>query len=102
MQLSRATGVAAREAARVVGAAVNVFGIEASEATAVADQVTNALKNAAGVGFNDFADSFTQAASVVNLFIGPAQEADERSETNAALTRCLPTAASSAPTPVRR
>ena len=86
LQLSRATGVAAEEAARVVGAAVNVFGIEASEATAVADQVTNALKNAAGVGFNDFADSFTQAASVVNLFIGPAQEANEAlAETNAAL-----------------
>jgi TP901 family phage tail tape measure protein len=86
LQLSRAAGVGAEEAARVVGAAVNVFGIEASEATAVADQVTNAMKNAAGVGFNEFADAFTQSASVVNLFIGPAQEANEAlAETGAAL-----------------
>lgn len=86
LQLSRAAGVGAEEAARVVGAAVNVFGVEATEATAVADQVTNALKNAAGVGFNEFADAFTQAASVVNLFIGPAQDANETlAETNAAI-----------------
>lgn len=86
LQLSRAAGVQAEEAARVVGAAVNIFGVEADKATAIADQITNALTLAAGVAFNDFADAFTQSASVVNLFIGPAQEATAATaEFNAAI-----------------
>lgn len=86
LQLSRAMGVQSEEAARVVGASVNVFGAAADQATNIADQITNAMSLAAGVGFNDFADAFTQSASVVNLFIGPAQDAtDALAELNAAV-----------------
>ncbi len=77
LQLSRAAGVGADEAAQVVGSAVNVFGIAADEATAVADQVTAALKNAAGVSFADFADSFKQGAAVFAQFQKPAVGATE-------------------------
>lgn len=86
LQLSRAAGVGAEEAARVVGAAVNVFGAEADKAVNIADQVTNALTNAAGVGFGDFADAFTQSAAVFNLFVGPSESAtDAIAEFNAAI-----------------
>lgn len=86
LQLSRAVGVGAEEAARVVGAAVNVFGVDADQAVAVADQITNALTKAAGVGFNDFADAFTQSAGVVKLFTGPAADATTTlAEFNAAI-----------------
>lgn len=77
LQLSRAANVGAEEAAGIVGAAVNVFGIAASEATAVADQVTAALKNAAGVSFGDFADAFKQAGAVFAQFQKPAVGATE-------------------------
>lgn len=86
LQLSRAAGVSAEEAARVVGASVNVFGLAADKAVVAADQITNALTKSAGVGFGDFADAFTQSAGVVNLFTGPAAEAERTlSEFNAAL-----------------
>jgi len=76
LQLSRATGSSAEEAAQVVGAAINVFGISADRAVQVADQVTAAMTKAAGVGFNEFSQSFKQAASVVGLFQVPAAGAE--------------------------
>jgi TP901 family phage tail tape measure protein len=72
LQLSRATQSSAEEAAAVVGQAVNVFGLEADQATSVADQVTGALTKAAGVGFGDFALAFKQGASVFAQFQVPA------------------------------
>jgi len=77
LQLARAAGVGAEEAAQIVGSAVNVFGIAANQATAVADQVTAALKNAAGVSFGDFADAFKQAGAVFAQFQVPAVGATE-------------------------
>lgn len=77
LQLARAAGVGAEEAAQIVGSAVNVFGIAADQATAVADQVTAALKNAAGVSFGDFADAFKQAGAVFAQFQVPAVGATE-------------------------
>lgn len=86
LQLARAANVSAEEAAGIVGSSVNVFGIAASQATAVADQVTAALKNAAGVGFGDFSDAFKQGAAVFAQFQVPAVGATEAlTEFNTAL-----------------
>lgn len=75
LQLARAVGAPAEEAAQTVGAAVNVFGEDARNATRVADQLTAALSQAAGTSFSDFSLAFTQGAAVVNSFIGPADGA---------------------------
>lgn len=77
LQLARAANVSAEEAAGVVGAAVNVFGVAANKATDVADQVAAALKNAAGVSFSDFADAFKQGGAVFAQFQKPAVGAAE-------------------------
>lgn len=77
LQLSRATGSTAEESAGVIGAAVNVFGIEANRAVEIADITAGALTKAAGVGFKDYAQSFKQGASVFNQFVGPAESATE-------------------------
>jgi TP901 family phage tail tape measure protein len=75
LQLARAVGAAPEEAAQTVGAAVNVFGENAANATKVADQLTAALSQAAGTSFSDFSQAFTQGASVVSSFITPADGA---------------------------
>ena len=77
LQLSRATKSSAEDAAALVGTAVNVFGIEASAAVSIADQITGALTKAAGVGFNDFALAFKQSATVFAQFQVPAVGAKE-------------------------
>ena len=77
LQLARAANVGAEEAAGVVGAAINVFGIAADQAVMVADQVTAAIAQAAGVSFSDFADSFKQGAAVFAQFQVPAVGATE-------------------------
>ena len=71
LQLSRATGASAEDAAALVGSATNVFGIGADSAVATADKITAALTRAAGVGVTEFKDSFTQAANVFALFQKP-------------------------------
>lgn len=86
LQLSRATGATADEAAAVIGSAVNVFGVGADKAVQVADQITGALTKAAGVSFTDFADSFRQGASVFSSFVVPAEGATQAlTDFNAAL-----------------
>ena len=77
LQLSRATQSTAEDAARVVGSAVNVFGIEASKAVDVADQVAGALTKAAGVSLQDFALTFRQGAGVFAGFQVAAVGADQ-------------------------
>lgn len=77
LQLSRATGSSAEDAAALVGTAVNVFGVSADKAVSVADQITGALTKAAGVGFGDFSLAFKQGASVFAQFQVPAVGAKE-------------------------
>jgi TP901 family phage tail tape measure protein len=71
LQLSRAANTTADEAARVVGAAINVFGIQASKAVQVADLVAGALTKAAGTSFSDFALAFRQASTTFVTFQKP-------------------------------
>jgi TP901 family phage tail tape measure protein len=86
LQLSRATGSSSEDAAQVVGAAINVFKVQASEATLVADQVANALSKAAGTSFTDFSQAFKQGATVFAQFQVPALGAkDALLEFNTAL-----------------
>ena len=77
LQLSRATGASAEDAAKIVGSAVNVFGVEASKAVQVADQVAGALTKAAGVSLGDFALTFRQGAGVFAGFQVEAVGADQ-------------------------
>lgn len=77
LQLSRAAGVTAEEAAQAVGTAVNVFGVAADKAVEVADNIAGALKQGAGVSFDDFLQSFKQGASVFSQFVTPAEGATE-------------------------
>lgn len=77
LQLARATGAAADDAASVIGAAVNVFGIGADQAVTVADEITGALAKAAGVSFTDFKEAFVQGATVFENFVGPAESAND-------------------------
>ena len=77
LQLARAAETSAENAGRVIGSAVNVFGISADKAVQVADQITGALTVAAGVGFDQFAQSFQQGASVFAAFQVPALGAEE-------------------------
>lgn len=65
--LSRATGTAAEEAAGAIGAAVNTFGVAADQASVIADQFATTVSKAAGVGFNDLAESIKNGATV---FVG--------------------------------
>ncbi|MCD6056571.1 MAG: phage tail tape measure protein family [Thermomicrobiales bacterium] len=86
LQLSRATGSSSEDAAQVVGAAINVFKVQAAEAGLVADQVANALSKAAGTSFTDFAAAFKQGATVFAQFQVPALGAkDALLEFNTAL-----------------
>ena len=77
LQLARAAQTSAENAGRVIGSAVNVFGISADKAVQVADQIAGALTVAAGVGFDQFAQSFQQGASVFAAFQVPALGAEE-------------------------
>ncbi len=77
LRLQIATKATAEEAARLVGSAVNVFGIAATEATAVADQISQALAKSAGINVTQFADAFTQASTVFSQFVTPAEGATE-------------------------
>ncbi len=65
-----------RDAAALIGSAVNVFGISADKAVSVADAITGALAKAAGVSFTDFHDAFIQGATVFEQFVGPAEDAN--------------------------
>lgn len=77
LQLSRAAGVTAEEAAGIIGAAVNVFQIGADKAVSIADQITGTLAKAAGVSFEDFQTSFVQGATVFEQFVGPVEDAND-------------------------
>lgn len=77
LQLEIATKASADEAARLVGSSVNVFGIAATEATKVADQISQAIAKSAGVSVTDFSQAFTQAATVFSQFVTPAEGATE-------------------------
>ena len=77
LQLSRAAGVGAEDAAQVIGSAINVFKIGADQAVTVADTVAGALAKAAGVSFSDFKDSFVQGATVFEQFVGPVEAAND-------------------------
>lgn len=71
LQLARATGATAEEAAQAVGVGVNVFTKDATKATEVADNLAFALSKAAGTSFQDFQQAFTQAAAVFASFQNP-------------------------------
>lgn len=77
LQLARAAGVGAEDAASIIGSAVNVFGISADKAVTIADQITGTLAKAAGVSFADFQTAFIQGATVFENFVGPAEEAND-------------------------
>lgn len=68
LELSRATGATAEEAAGSIGAAVNVFHFAATQATDAADILASALAKSAGISFQNFKDAFTQASSVFAQF----------------------------------
>lgn len=77
LQLSRATKSSADDAGALIGSAVNVFKVNASDAVFAADAITGALTRAAGVGFTTFKDSFTQGATVFEQFVGPVESAKD-------------------------
>lgn len=76
LQLARASGSSADDAAALIGSAVNVFKIGANDAVGAADKITGALTRAAGVGFTDFKDSFIQGATVFEQFVGASEDAN--------------------------
>lgn len=75
LQLQIATQATADEAARLVGASVNIFKIPAQQATQVADQIAQALAKSAGISVTEFTQGFTQAAAVFEQFVGPGEDA---------------------------
>lgn len=77
LQLARAAGAGADDAAALIGSSVNVFKVSADDAVFAADAITGALTRAAGVGFSDFKDSFIQGATVFEQFVGPAESAKD-------------------------
>jgi TP901 family phage tail tape measure protein len=77
LQLSRATDSTAEDSAKIVGAAINVFGVSADKAVDVADQITGAMTKAAGVSLQDFALTFRQGAGTFAGFQTSVTGADQ-------------------------
>lgn len=77
LQLARAAGASAEDAGRIIGSAVNVFGVAADQATVAADIIEGALTKAAGTGLADFTQAFAQGAGTFAEFIVPAEGAKE-------------------------